>query len=187
MIEIQRRAFLGLAVGLIPFTVGGTPGSGDTVPPSSPKASWVGAGLDLFDEPKRLGPSTIDFKASGHDTGGSVLVIENTSRAKGGPARHLHLRQDEFFYVLDGEYVIEVGDERFELNRGDSLLAPRQLPHVWAYVGDQVGRLLITFTPAGEMEAFFREVSKANAMPPRDPALWRAYGMELVGPPLSVS
>jgi hypothetical protein len=45
---------------------------------------------------------------------------------------------------------------------------------------------LIVFTPAGKMEAFFREVTKANAMPPQDPALWRAHGMELVGPPLPV-
>jgi hypothetical protein len=47
--------------------------------------------------------------------------------------------------------------------------------------------MLITFMPAGKMEAFFREVTKANAMPPQDPQLWRAHGMELVGPPLVVS
>jgi len=40
--------------------------------------------------------------------------------------------------------------------------------------------------PAGKMEAFFRAVTKANAMPPQDPALWRAHGMELLGPPLAV-
>ena len=66
------------------------------------------------------------------------------------------------------------------------LLAPRRVPHVWAYVGNATGRLLIAFTPAGRMEAFFREVAKANTMPPQDAALWRAYGMELLGPPLRV-
>ena len=49
------------------------------------------------------------------------------------------------------------------------------------------GSILITFMPAGKMEAFFREVTKANAMPPQDPALWRAHGMELLGPPLSIT
>jgi hypothetical protein len=53
-------------------------------------------------------------------------------------------------------------------------------------VGNAIGRILITFMPAGKMEAFFREVAKANAMPPQDPELWRAHGMELLGPPLSV-
>jgi mannose-6-phosphate isomerase-like protein (cupin superfamily) len=113
-------------------------------------------------------------------------VIENTNRAKGGPARHLHIEQDELFYVLEGEYLIEVGQERFNLKPGDSILAPRKVPHVWAYVGNTLGRLLITFTPPGKMEAFFREVSKANTMPPQDPAFWRAHGMELLGPPLPV-
>jgi len=44
--------------------------------------------------------------------------------------------------------------------------------------------MLITFLSAGKMEAFFREVTKANAMPPQDPELWCAHGMELLGLPL---
>ena len=61
------------------------------------------------------------------------------------------------------------------------------MPHVWAHVGEGAGRMLITFLPAGKMEAFFRIVTQANAMPPQDPQLWRAHGMELLGPPLDVS
>jgi hypothetical protein len=57
---------------------------------------------------------------------------------------------------------------------------------VWAHVGDGSGRILVVFTPAGRMEAFFREVTKADAMPPQDPALWREHGMQLLGPPLPV-
>jgi hypothetical protein len=45
---------------------------------------------------------------------------------------------------------------------------------------------LIAFTPAGKMEAFFNAVAKTNAMPAQDPDLWRAHGMELVGPPLPI-
>ena len=41
--------------------------------------------------------------------------------------------------------------------------------------------MLIAFMPAGKMEAFFREVTRANAMPPQDPELWRSHGMELLG------
>jgi quercetin dioxygenase-like cupin family protein len=131
------------------------------------------------------GVSTIAFKVVPHDSSG-LLILENTFHARGGLARHLHYDQDEWFYALEGEFLIEVGQERRRLQPGDSLLAPRQVPHVWAYVGDRHGRILITFMPAGGMEAFFREVTKANAMPPQDPQLWRAYGMELVGPPLAV-
>ena len=155
-----------------------------------------------------------------------LFVIENTFHAKGGPARHLHYHQDEWFYSIEGEFILEVGDQRLRLRTGDSLLAPRKMPHVWAYVGNvgkvgnqdgensnapadsasgsvlgnalsntpgntpgnapDRGRILIAFMPAGKMEAFFREVTKADAMPPQDPELWRVHGMELLGPPLQV-
>lgn len=152
---------------------------------SIPPVLRIAAGQDRFGEHRGLGISTITFKVVPQDSSG-LLIIENIFRAKGGPARHLHYDQDEWFYAIEGEFIIEVGQERFSMKPGDSLLAPRQVPHVWAYVGDTIGRMLITFMPAGQMEAFFREVTKANAMPPQNPELWRAHGMELLGPPLPV-
>lgn len=146
---------------------------------------FVAAGADRFGETRGLGISTIAFKLTPY-AGSDLLILENTFFAPGGPARHLHHAQDEFFYAAEGAFVVEVGDQRYTMQPGDALLAPRGVPHVWAYVGSARGRMLITFAPAGQMEAFFREVSKANAMPPQDPALWRAYDMELVGPPLEV-
>jgi mannose-6-phosphate isomerase-like protein (cupin superfamily) len=145
----------------------------------------VAAGEDQFGEHRGLGVSSIAFKVSSQDPNG-LLILENTFHQKGGPARHMHHDQDEWFYVVEGEFVIEIGQEKFMLNPGDSILAPRKVPHVWAYVGDAKGRILIEFMPAGKMEAFFREVTKANAMPPQDPELWRAHGMELMGPPLKL-
>lgn len=145
----------------------------------------VAAGEDQFGEHRGLGVSVIAFKVTPSDSNG-LLILENTFHQKGGPARHMHHDQDEWFYAVEGQFIIEIGQERFTLNPGDSILAPRKIPHVWAYVGDATGRILITFMPAGKMEAFFREVTKANAMPPQDPALWRAHGMELMGPPLKL-
>lgn len=154
-------------------------------PPGDQAALRVTAGEDRFTQNRGLGISSIAFKVCGQDSAG-LFVLENTFHAKGGPARHLHYSQDEWFYGIQGEFVFEVGPERFSLRPGDSLLAPRKVPHVWAYVGSDVGRILVAFSPAGSMEAFFREVTKADAMPPQDPALWRAHGMELLGPPLAV-
>lgn len=156
-----------------------------STPPGLPPILRVAAGADRFGEHRPLGISAIDFKVVPPDSGG-LLILENTFLARGGPARHLHYDQDEWFYALEGEFILEVGPERFSLRPGDSLLAPRRVPHVWAHVGAARGRILIAFLPAGQMEAFFREVTKANAMPPQDPALWRAHGMELLGPPLPV-
>ena len=145
----------------------------------------VAAGKDQYGEYRGLGVSAITFKVSSQDPNG-LLILENTFHEKGGPARHLHYDQDEWFYAVEGEFIIEIGQERFTLNPGDSVFAPRKVPHVWAYIGETKGRMLIAFMPAGQMEAFFREVTKANAMPPQDPELWRIHGMELLGPPLSV-
>lgn len=154
-------------------------------PANIPPALRVAADEDRFGEHRGLGISVITFKVTSQESSG-LFIIENTFREKGGPARHLHYDQDEWFYAVEGEFIFEVGQERFRLKPGDSLLAPRKMSHVWAYVGDTRGRILITFMPAGKMESFFREVTEANAMPPQDPALWRAHGMELLGPPLSV-
>jgi quercetin dioxygenase-like cupin family protein len=151
---------------------------------ASAPAPLVPAGADRLGEHHGLGISTIDFKVVAPD--GGLLVLENTFHARGGPPRHLHPDQDEWFYALEGEFEIEIGEERLTLRPGDSVLGRRGVPHVWAHVGDRRGRILITFTPAGRMEAFFRQVTEADAMPAQDPALWRAHGMELLGPPLPV-
>ena len=150
-----------------------------------PEALLLAAGADRFGEERSLGISTIAFKVTTPNPG-DVLILENAFFAKGGPARHLHYEQEEWFYVLQGEFLFDLGADRFRLQPGDSLLAPRQVPHVWAFVGEGRGRILVAFFPAGKMEAFFREVTSASAMPPQDPRLWRAHGMELLGPPLSV-
>jgi quercetin dioxygenase-like cupin family protein len=149
-------------------------------------ARKIVVGTDRFGEHRGLGISTIDFKLSPQDAEG-LFILENTFRAKGGPAKHLHHSQDEWFYCLEGKFIFEVGGQTYSLEPGDSLLAPMRVPHVWAHVGEGFGRILVAFAPAGRMEAFFREVTKTDSMPAQDPELWRSYGMELIGPPMSVT
>jgi quercetin dioxygenase-like cupin family protein len=157
--------------------------------PGMPSPLRVAAGRDRFGEQRGLGIQSIDFKVTSQDSE-DLFIAELTFHAKGGPPRHLHYEQDEWFYVLEGEFVFEVGlevsAERLRLTAGDSLLAPRRVPHVWASVGESPGRILAAVTPAGKLEAFFRETAKANVPAPPDQELWRAYGMEWLGPPLPV-
>jgi quercetin dioxygenase-like cupin family protein len=124
-----------------------------------PEVVLLTAGADRFGEERGLGISTIAFKVTTPTTP-DVCILENTFLAKGGPARHLHYEQEEWFYILEGEFLFEVGAERFQLHPGESLLAPRRVPHVWAFVGEGRGRILVAFFPAGKMEAFFREVTR---------------------------
>jgi quercetin dioxygenase-like cupin family protein len=155
--------------------------------PGIPSALRVAAGRDRLGEQRGLGIQSIDFKVTSQD-GEGLFIAELTFHAKGGPPRHLHYEQDEWFYVLEGAFVFEVGPEgsveRLRLTAGDSLVAPRRVPHVWASVGESPGRILAAVTPAGKLEAFFRDTGKANVPAPPDPELWRAYGMEWLGPPL---
>ncbi len=146
----------------------------------------VPAGADRYGEFRGLGVSVITFKVVPADAAG-LLVLENTFHARGGPARHRHFAQDEWFFAVEGEFIVEIGPTSHTLRAGDSIVGPRGIPHVWACVGDGRGRMVVAFSPVGQMEAFFREVTKANAMPPQDPKLWLAHGMELLGPPLAVA
>jgi quercetin 2,3-dioxygenase len=152
---------------------------------NAPSVRKVTAGQDQFGEYRGIGIGFVTFKAISPDPNG-LFIGEITLHQKGGPARHLHHEQDEWFYAIEGEFILEIGQERIKLNPGESILAPSEVPHVWAYVGDTTGRLLFTFNHAGKMEAFFREITQANAVAPQVPEMWRAYGMELVGPPLAI-
>jgi mannose-6-phosphate isomerase-like protein (cupin superfamily) len=136
----------------------------------------------------RLTRTVIDIKVSTLDTDGGLCVTEITSLQQGGPARHLHQGQDEWFYVLEGEHVIEVGDERYEAGPGDSVLAPRKVAHAWAHVGEGTGRLIAALQPAGEIEAFFEDLAKLGSTPERESLsrTFSSHGLELVGPPLSI-
>ena len=87
--------------------------------------------------------------------------------------------------MISGEYLFQVGSERYRAHEGDCLLGPRNLPHVYAFVGSSTGRILISFTPAGKMQEYF-ERPRAPAVYVADAELYRAYGMELLGGPLSL-
>src|SRR5215212_10643512 len=153
-------------------------------------ACHVPAGRDRFRTKKRevFGSRVIDTNVSTLDTDGGLSVSEIVDVEKGSPARHLHHEQEEWFYVVEGEYVIEVGDERYELGSGDSVLAPRKVEHVWAHVGKGTGRLICALQPAGEIEAFFDELAKLGSSPQREELrrVFSSHGLELTGPPLSI-
>jgi mannose-6-phosphate isomerase-like protein (cupin superfamily) len=135
-----------------------------------------------------LGAAGMDCKVSGRDSAGGLFVMENHQTKMGGPPRHLHFDQEEFFYVLEGRYVFEVGNERFEVGPGDSLFGPRRVPHAFMFTGQGQGRLLIAYHPAGKMEAFFTELARHPGIPEAGvlKRLFSDHGMEVTGPPLTV-
>ncbi len=76
---------------------------------------------------RKVGIGTLFFKVTTADSNGAFLVVEIAHHAKGGPPRHLHRDQDEWFHVTEGAYIVEIGDERYLLGPGDSATT-RKMP-----------------------------------------------------------
>ncbi len=98
---------------------------------------------------------------------------------------HVHAARDEGFLVSDGEFELRVGEVLHRLMPGDSLLAPRGIPHAFRNTTG-TGRILLAFQPAGTMEDFFVEGSRLGPLTPLAFAeLSSRHGMQVVGPPLA--
>ena len=104
--------------------------------------------------------ATIVVRASAETTGGSFTVIEEAPPLLDTPL-HVHAREDEVFFILEGEHVITCGDREFRLGPGEMAFAPRGVPHAQRRVVPGEGRLLIMTSPAG-FEGFFRELAAAE-------------------------
>jgi quercetin dioxygenase-like cupin family protein len=184
---MKRRSFLKSAAAVLPtvglqsFAIGQT-----SAPPPPGPIHPVDAGHDRFGETHSLGYSSILFKTVPRETNDGLFIIEHTNMTKGGPPLHLHPHQEEWFYVMEGEVLFQIGDTRKLLHLGDSILGPRGIPHTFSLVGEKPGRMLIAFTPAGKMEQFFREAA-VPGQPKLDAEMFRRHDMELVGPPIAVS
>jgi DNA-binding transcriptional MerR regulator len=151
----------------------------------------VAAGKDRFNKRLHADGEPLNCKVSAQDTGGALCVFELSGMGAG--PRHLHREQDEWVYVIEGEFVFEVGDKRFRVGPGESVFMPRQVPHAWAPVRlDQPGKVINTYQPAGQMEEFFHKVCRPKDQPQIHEVLsfdelcqlFQDHGMELLGPPL---
>ncbi len=143
----------------------------------------VRAGEDRGSAPLKFLNGRFDCKISGADTNGALCAYDTWRFKPGGPPLHKHPDQDEWFLVLEGDFKFQVGDEMFALKPGDSLFAPRGVPHAFRNI-TETGRLMVTFQPAGAMESFFSsEMVDPTSQAFKDLSL--SHGMEVVGPPLA--
>ena len=130
-----------------------------------------------------------EVKASAADTGGMYTLLEITAPAGLQTPLHVHYREDEGFYVLDGSVTIEVGDQTVELGPGEHAFGPRDIPHRFT-VGPAGAHMIWVLTPGG-FDEFVDDVSApadtptvppASVLPPADAAeIVLRHGMELLG------
>jgi quercetin dioxygenase-like cupin family protein len=103
---------------------------------------------------------------SGEDTGGAYCLLDMRVAPGKGVPRHTHTREDEALFVLSGELEVTIGDETFTLRAGETLIAPRNIPHRLRNSGSVSNHYLIMFSPAG-----FEEFLKATSVPAPDNAV----------------
>ena len=149
--------------------------------PPSPKVVPPGAGKALH----VLGDVVMSLVV-GADTGGAYAVQQQATRPGGGPPLHRHSREDEGFFVLEGEYEFRVGEQTFRAGPGTFVFGPRGIPHTFRCVGSGPGKVQVIISPPG-FEAFFEELDGLAQQGPPDMgqvvALAGKYGLEILGPP----
>jgi mannose-6-phosphate isomerase-like protein (cupin superfamily) len=142
-----------------------------------------------------FGGQLLTYKVRSEQTGGAYSLFEGLVPAHDGTPPHIHHREDECFYVLEGEFEFSVGDDTLLAEAGTLVYIPRGTLHAFRNVGEEPGRLLISQTPGGLHERFFEEAGEAAAdtrIPPvpkgspdfeRIAAIAAKYGTEI--PPVS--
>ena len=132
------------------------------------------------------------FKISSEETMGSLAVIEHTSFPQNGPPPHIHHREDESFYILEGMVSVLLGDQSLEAHMGDFIHIQKGTLHTYKNIGAKPSRMLVILTPGG-FENFWRELgepARQNSTPPRPPegiierliALAPKYHLEIPAP-----
>jgi quercetin dioxygenase-like cupin family protein len=109
------------------------------------------------------------FLATAEDTQGKFALIEAVARRGNDPPPHIHHREEETFYVLEGEMTFSVGGRTIKATPGTMVCLPRDVAHSFEIDSEQV-RMLILLTPAG-FEGWFKEFSvpaQAMTLPPAD-------------------
>ena len=122
-------------------------------------------GVDPGNASREVGP--VRVVVSGAETGGRFAVVETRERRGGEPPLHVHTREDEFVYVLEGHMTIHRGEERLDCPAGTGVLLPRGCEHTFALESAEA-RLLALLLPAGA-EGLYAELGRPTNPGGEDP------------------
>ena len=123
-----------------------------------------------------------DVLLRSEQSAGHVSIMENiVSAGSAGPPLHKH-DFDEGFYMLEGELIFQIGDQRFTRRAGEFAFAPRNVAHALANHSDADARYLLVCTPAGLERHFARATAAAQGVEPPDWALQPSPEITVIGP-----
>jgi mannose-6-phosphate isomerase-like protein (cupin superfamily) len=142
----------------------------------------------------RVGSGIVTILLDGNATGGAYTFFDELTDPGGGPPLHVHEREDEAYFILDGRFAFQVGEETRTVGPGEFVLAPRGVPHTFRNLEERPARKLALAWPAG-LDRFFLEVGQpvdAEGSPATSPDSYAAarfveavaaYGMTILAPP----
>lgn len=114
----------------------------------------------------RYGGNDMKVKLGAVQSNGELTLIEDLIPPDSGPPLHVHEKENETYYVLQGEFEFVCGADRVTGGPGTFVFAPRGVPHRYKNIGAAAGRVLFGFTPAG-IEEFFAELGAQEALNPQ--------------------
>ncbi len=133
-------------------------------------------------------------KATAESTGGAYGLVEAVAPAGFGPPLHIHHREDEAFWVLEGRLTVRCGEDTFSAGPGSFTFLPRDVPHAFVVEDDAPARILSLCSPGG-LERYFVAAGRPAERPelpahePVDVGLLarvgEAFGVEILGPPMA--
>lgn len=138
-------------------------------------------GAPRFSGPQGREADFTEVLATGDQTGGTLGMFRQTIAPKSGPPTHIHQAEDEFFYVVSGEFKVKLGDRIMSAPAQSVMFVPRGTAHAFQNVGTEPGVVLVGVTPGG-FEKIFEERQGVDAETNR--ALMKMHNTEVVGPPL---
>jgi quercetin dioxygenase-like cupin family protein len=160
-----------------------------TIDAAAVHASLSGEGEETWFQPNRM-----RIKATSDDTGGAYGLVESWVRAGASPPLHVHHREDEAFFVLEGRVRFQAGGRDILAGPGSFVFLPRDVPHTFVVEGSEDAHMLTLVSPGGG-ERFFVEGGcepEGPGLPPPGPPdiarlreLGPRYGNEILGPPLA--
>ena len=134
-----------------------------------------------FSGPQGREADVTELVATREQTGGALGLFRQTIAPKSGPPAHIHRAEDEFFYVVSGEFNFKLGDRIVSAPARSIVFVPRGTAHTFQNVGTEPGVLLVGVTPGG-FEKMFEERQGVDMVTNR--TLMKMHNMEAVGPPL---
>jgi mannose-6-phosphate isomerase-like protein (cupin superfamily) len=143
--------------------------AGKLVPQGGGRSHWLLT--DLF-----------EFKVVSDDTNGAFSLLEVSAGPDFGPPTHIHHREDETFYILEGSFEFSLGGRTFTAGAGSLVYLPKGVAHLHHATGGAPAKALVMYVPAG-IERFIAEAgtpgtdASARPRPPEMPELERIVGI----------